>query len=51
MNIIKDIIFEGAIIEVLQKTLDFFQTQIKEYTRLHKDARFHPFVARIFPLL
>ena len=41
MNIIKDIMFEGAIIEVLQKTLDFVQTQIKEYTRLHKDARFH----------
>jgi len=41
MNIIKDIMFEGAIIEVLQKSLDFVQTQIKEYTRLHKDARFH----------
>lgn len=41
MNIIKDIMFEGPIIQMLQKALDFVQTQIKEYTKLHKDARFH----------
>ena len=26
---------------MLQKTLDFVQTQFEEYTKLHKDARFH----------
>ncbi|MBC8062353.1 MAG: putative DNA binding domain-containing protein [Clostridiaceae bacterium] len=41
INIIKDIMFEGAIISVLQKSLDFVQTQIKEYKYLHKDDIFH----------
>jgi len=41
LNIIKDIMFEGPILHMLQKALDFVQTQIKEYTKLHKDARFH----------
>ena len=41
MNIIKDVMFEGSTLQMLQKTLDFVQTQIKEYTKLYGDARFH----------
>lgn len=41
MNIIKDIMFEGPILQMLQNAIDFVQTQIKEYTKLHKDAKFH----------
>ncbi|MCG8502307.1 MAG: putative DNA binding domain-containing protein [Firmicutes bacterium] len=41
MNVIKDIIFEGTILEMLQKSLDFVGTQIKEFTKLGNDGKFH----------
>jgi len=40
MNVIKDVWFEGRILEMTQKAIDFVETQIKEYTFLGEDARF-----------
>jgi ATP-dependent DNA helicase RecG len=40
MNIIKDIIFEGTVLQSLQKTIEFVGTQIREYTRLTKGGLF-----------
>ena len=40
MNVIKDVWFEGRILEMTQKAIDFVETQIKEYTYLGEDARF-----------
>lgn len=41
MNVIKDITFEGIILEMLQKSLDFVETQIKKFTKLGNDGKFH----------
>ena len=40
MNVIKDVSFEGRILEMTQKTIAFVDTQIREYTFLGEDARF-----------
>ena len=40
MNVVKDVWFEGRIVEMTQKAIDFVDTQIKEYTFLGEDARF-----------
>ena len=40
MNVIKDVIFEGPILELANKTIDFVGTQIKEHTYLGADGRF-----------
>ena len=40
MNVVKDVWFEGRILEMTQKAIDFVETQIKEYTFLGEDARF-----------
>jgi ATP-dependent DNA helicase RecG len=40
MNIIKDVIFEGTVLQSLQRTLEFVATQIREYTRLTKGGLF-----------
>ena len=40
MNVIKDVIFEGSILELANKTIDFVGTQIKEHTYLGADGRF-----------
>ena len=40
MNVVKDVSFEGRILEMTQKAIDFVDTQIKEYTFLGEDARF-----------
>ncbi len=40
MNVIKDVSFEGRILDMTQKAIDFVETQIKEYTFLGEDARF-----------
>ena len=40
MNVVKDVWFEGRILEMTQKAIDFVDTQIKEYTFLGEDARF-----------
>lgn len=34
MNVIKDVIFKGAILEISDKVIDFVRTQIKEHTYL-----------------
>ncbi len=40
MNVIKDVIFEGRILEQVQKTIDYLETQIKEYSYLGETGRF-----------
>lgn len=41
MNIIKDVTFEGTILQMLRKTIEFVGTQIKEFTRLEKGGLFN----------
>lgn len=41
MNVIKDKMFEGRILDIVRSSLDFVGNQIKERTRLGKDGRFH----------
>ncbi len=45
MNVIKDVTFEGNILQLVQKSLDFVQTQIPEHTYLTKEAKFETFPA------
>src|SRR5665647_221579 len=40
MNVIKDVIFEGTILHMLRKSIDFVGTQIREFTRLEKGGLF-----------
>jgi ATP-dependent DNA helicase RecG len=40
MNVIKDVVFEGRILQVAEKSLDFVRSQIKEHTYLGADAKF-----------
>ena len=40
MNVIKDVVFEGRILQVIEKALEFVRSQIKERTYLGADARF-----------
>ena len=40
MNVVKDVSFEGRILEMTQKAIAFVDTQIKEYTFLGEDALF-----------
>ena len=40
MNVVKDVSFEGRIVEMTQKAIAFVDTQIKEYTFLGDDAHF-----------
>ena len=40
MNVIKDVSFEGRILQVTEKALEFVRSQIKERTYLGADARF-----------
>ena len=40
MNIIKDVIFEGTVLQMLKKSIEFVGTQIKEYTMLAKGGLF-----------
>lgn len=40
MNVIKDVSFEGWILQVTEKALEFVRSQIKERTYLGADARF-----------
>lgn len=40
MNVIKDVIFEGRILQVAEKSLEFVRSQIKEHTYLGADAKF-----------
>ncbi len=40
MNVIKDITFEGRILDLVEKTIEYVRSQIKEHTYLGPDARF-----------
>ena len=40
MNVIKDEVFSGRILDMVQQALDFVRSQIKERTRLGGDGRF-----------
>lgn len=40
MNVIKDKIFEGRILDLVENTIEFVRTQIKEHTFLGSDAKF-----------
>ena len=40
MNVIKDMVFEGRILQVIEKALEFVRSQIKERTYLGADTRF-----------
>ena len=40
MNVIKDVVFEERILQVIEKALEFVRSQIKERTYLGADARF-----------
>lgn len=40
MNVIKDETFNGRILDVVRKALEFVESQIKEHTRLGEDGRF-----------
>lgn len=40
MNVIKDVIFEGTILKMIQDSVSFLGTQIKERTYLGSDGRF-----------
>lgn len=40
MNVIKDVVFEGTIYDVLKKTIEFVGAQIKDFTRLTKGGLF-----------
>lgn len=41
MNVIKDEIFEGRILDMVRASLNFVRSQIKEHTRLGADGLFH----------
>lgn len=40
MNVVKDVIFEGKILDMVRKSTEFVKGQIKEHTFLGKDGRF-----------
>lgn len=40
MNVVKDQIFEGRILDLVERTIEFVRGQIKEHTYLGADARF-----------
>lgn len=40
MNVVKDKIFEGRILDLVEKTIEFVRSQVKEHTYLGADARF-----------
>ena len=41
MNVIKDEMFEGRILDMVRSSLDFVRSQIKEHTKLGTDGLFH----------
>lgn len=40
MNVMKDVIFDGTILDMVKKSINFVSTQIREHTYLGPDARF-----------
>lgn len=42
MNVIKDVTFDGRILEQIQKTVEYLETQVKEHSYLGEDGIFKP---------
>lgn len=40
MNVIKDVIFEGTVLDVIERSVEYLTTQIKEHTYLAKGGKF-----------
>ncbi len=40
MNVIKDVTFEGRILDQIQKTIDYLETQVREHSYLGEDGLF-----------
>ena len=40
MNVIKDVTFEGRILDQIQKTIDYLETQVKEHSYMGEDGLF-----------
>ena len=40
MNVIKDVVFTGTILEMVQKSIEFVRSQVKEHTYLGNEGRF-----------
>lgn len=40
MNVIKDVTFEGTILNQIQRTVEYLETQVKEHSFLGQDGRF-----------
>ena len=40
MNVIKDVTFEGRILDQIQKTIEYLETQVKEHSYLGEDGLF-----------
>ena len=40
MNVIKDVTFDGRILEQIQKTVEYLETQVKEHSYLGEDGIF-----------
>ncbi len=43
MNVIKDVVFEGRILEMVQKSTEFVKGQIREYSFLGPDIQIKMF--------
>ena len=40
MNVVKDVTFEGAILQQVRRTIDYLETQVREHSFLGEDGRF-----------
>ena len=40
MNVVKDVTFEGVILNQVRRTIDYLETQVREHTFLGQDGRF-----------
>ena len=40
MNVVKDVTFEGAILQQVRSTIDYLETQVREHSFLGEDGRF-----------
>lgn len=38
MNVIKDVVFEGTILEQVEKTVEYLETQVAEHTFLEQSG-------------
>ena len=47
MNVIKDVVFEGRILEMVQKSTEFVKGQIREYSFLGPDIQIKMFDDRL----